>query len=59
MEVLEIKPAKNKEITVYVINRSKIKSISNIRKLIEGLICIDVATIDFATIDVENENLRR
>jgi len=56
MEVLEIKPVKNKEIKVYMINRAKIKlrSIAD-NNLIDIFSCKD---IDFATIDEENENLR-
>ena len=56
MEVLEIKPVKNKEISVYMINKAKIKlrSIAD-KDLIDIFSGID---IDFATIDVENENLR-
>jgi len=51
MEVLEIKPVSNKEIKVYMINRTKIKLGYNT----DIFSCID---LDFATIDVENENLR-
>jgi len=56
MEVLEIKTVKNKEMNVYLVNRSKVKSRSSTHKdLIDFFNCID---IDFATIDVENKNLR-
>lgn len=56
MEVLEIKPVKNKEISAYLIDISKIKLSSNSSKdLIE---CLKYLDIDFVTIDVEKENLR-
>jgi glutaredoxin len=56
MEVLEIKPIRNKEIRVYLIKLSNIKSKPNAKvNLIEFLTRIN---INFATVDLENENLR-
>jgi len=56
MEVLEIKPVKNKDIMVNLINLSNMKSDSKtIRDLIEFF---KYADIDFATIDVENDNIK-
>ena len=56
MEVLEIKPVRNKEIIVYLVNRSNIKSKSNANvNLIEFL---SRKNVNFATIDLENESLR-
>ncbi|MBY8989535.1 MAG: hypothetical protein KGD58_02180 [Candidatus Lokiarchaeota archaeon] len=56
MEVLEIKPVRNKEIRVYLIKISNRKSKPNAKvNLIEFLSRINV---NFATIDLENENLR-
>ncbi|MFX1279163.1 MAG: hypothetical protein ACFFA3_07080 [Promethearchaeota archaeon] len=56
MEVLEIKPVRNKEIKAYLVNLSEIKS-----KLNNNLNINEFLThqnIKFATIDLENENLR-
>lgn len=56
MEVLEIKPVRNKEIIVYLVKISSIQSKSNAKvNIIEFLSRINV---NFATIDLENENLR-
>lgn len=56
MEVLEIKPVRNKEIKVYLVKLSDIKSKPNANvNLNEFLSRINV---NFATIDLENENLR-
>ena len=56
MEVLEIKPVRNKEIIVYLVKISNIKSKPNANvNLFEFLSRINV---NFATIDLENENLR-
>lgn len=56
MEVLEIKPVRNKEIIVYLVKISDIKSKSNANvNLIEFL---SHKNVNFATIDLENENLR-
>lgn len=56
MEVLEIKPVKNKEISAYLINISKLKLSSNANK--DLIKFFKYLNIDFVSIDVENENLR-
>jgi len=56
MEVLEIKPVRNKDIIVYLVRRSNIKlKLSINMNLFEFLSRVNV---NFATIDLENENLR-
>ena len=56
MEVLEIKPVRNKEIIVYLVKICNMKSKPNANvNLFEFLSRINV---NFATIDLENENLR-
>ncbi len=56
MEVLEIKPVRNKEIIAYLVKFSNIKSKSNANvNLIEFL---SKRNVKFATINLENENLR-
>ena len=56
MEVLEIKPVRNKEIIVYLVNRSNIKSKPNANVNIFEF--LNRKNVNFATIDLENENLR-
>ena len=56
MEVLEIKPVRNKEIIAYLVKFSNIKSKPNANvSLIEFL---SKRNVKFATINLENENLR-
>lgn len=57
MEVLEIKPLKNKKISVYMVKKAKWDvKIEEITKLIEYL---KISEIQFAAIDLEEENLNK
>ncbi|MHA1438790.1 MAG: hypothetical protein ACTSPD_14565 [Promethearchaeota archaeon] len=56
MEVLEIKPVKNKEISVFMINKKDLTvNKEDIKRLTEIFRYIEV---DFITIDLENERMR-
>lgn len=56
MEVLEIKPVRNKEIKAYLVNLSDMKSNLNDNLNINEFLTHQ--NVKFATIDLENENLR-